>query len=236
MPARGGPSHAGRVAPPGGPGGGEVDPRGHRVEALGEEVEVSVLDPGLPGHDDRGVAPAGRTGQERRDAVTVGRGSVGLGEDVGHPAVGPLVGPQVPQPLGREPGDVVEERGGRGEQLPVTRPARPLPLGAIGGHVTGVVPEAPDRGIVQPVQPVVAAGEPPGADQIGVDDDAGHVVDGQRSRVAVDADVPEPMGGVAGLEPVLGPAPGHDRVHLAGRQRLAGGEVERAEVVGRHRT
>ena len=66
-----------------------------------------------------------------------------------------------------------------------------------------------------------------------MDDDPGHVLDTERPGVALDADVLEAVGGVAGLEPVLGIAPRDHGVHLAGGQRLAGGEVERLEVLGR---
>ena len=186
------------------------------------------------GHDDRSVAPAGRPGHELGDRVVLGRRGVGLGEDVGHPAVRPLVRSEVTEPLGGEPGHVVEVRRGRAEELPVTGPAGPLPLRAVGGDVAGVVAEAPHGGLVQLLQPVVAAGEPPGADEVGVDDHPGDVVGAERARVALDAHVLEAVGGVAGLEPVPRPTSGHDAVDLAGGQGLVGQEVERLQVVRRH--
>ena len=158
--------------------------------------------------------------------------SSGAGADVGDGAVRPLVDGDVAQPLGGEPGDVVEERGGRDERLPVGGPAGPLAVRAVGRDVADVVPQAPDRRLVQPVDPVVAAGEPAGAAHVGVHDDAADVVRGQVFRVALDADVLEAVGGVPGLEDVTGDAGGDHGVDLTGRQRVRQERHVRHQVVG----
>src|SRR4051794_37992795 len=90
--------------------------------------------------------------------------------DMADAAIGALLRREVSQPLHREPGDVVEERRRREEELPVARPPRALALRAVGGNVTGVAPEAPYRHVVEAVDAVVAATEPTGAAQVGVDD------------------------------------------------------------------
>ena len=128
----------------------------------------------LPRHDHRGVAPAGRAVEEGDRALP----ALGPGgrADVGDGPVGPLVGGDVPQPLGGEAGDVVEERGGRDVELPVAGPAGALPVRAVGRDVAGVAAQAPHGGLVQAVDPLVAAGEPAGAAQVGVHDDAADVV------------------------------------------------------------
>ena len=68
---------------------------------------------------------------------------VGLGDEVGDLAVGSLLGGEVAQPLHGEAADVVEERGGLDEDLPVAGPPGPLAGGAVGGDVAGVAAEAP---------------------------------------------------------------------------------------------
>ena len=90
-------------------------------------------------------------------------------------AVGPLVGRDVAQPLGGEPGHVVEKGGGRHEQLPVAGPAGPFPLRTVGRDVAGVVAQAPHGRLVQRVDPVVAAREPAGASHVGVHHDPADV-------------------------------------------------------------
>ena len=93
-----------------------------------------------------GVAPAGRpehpvpaSGRRSRSGSRPAR----VGREVREQPVGQLLGGEVAQPLRREPGDVVEERGGRDEHLPVAGPARALPVRAVGRDVAGVAAEAP---------------------------------------------------------------------------------------------
>ena len=195
---------------------GPVEPGDHRRPVLGQHVDVAVGPVQLPRHEHAGVAPPGRAVEEgdRPLAALVPRGRA----DVGHRAVGPLVGGHVAQPLGGEPGDVVEECRGGHEQLPVAGPAVPLAVRAVGGDVARVVPEAPHRRVVQRLQPRVAAGEPAGAAQVGVHHDPADVVGGQRSGVALDPGVAEAVGGPAGLEHLTGPPGGDHPVDLAGGQ------------------
>ena len=108
-----------------------------------------------PGDVHGGVAPPRRSfgeGPELRWAFVAG---VGLGDEVGHPAVGSLLGTEVAKPLPVEAGDVVEEGSGLDEDLPVACPPRPLPGGAVGGQIAGVAPKAPVADAVEPVDPFV---------------------------------------------------------------------------------
>ena len=120
---------------------GAVQPGDHRGPQFLQDLGVAVGAVQLPRHDHDGVAPAGRAVEERDR--TFPALPTGAGADVRDRAVRPLVGGDVAQPLGREPGDVVEERGGRDEHLPVGGPAGPLAVRAVGGDVADVVPQAP---------------------------------------------------------------------------------------------
>src|SRR5690606_27908035 len=134
---------------------------------------------------------------------------VGLGDDVGDPAVRSLVGGEVAQPLPVEAPDVVEVGGRLDEDLPVAGPPRPLPGGAVGGHVAGVAPEATVAHAGEPVDPLVGAREVAEAGQVGVDHDGGDVVDGQVVEGTLDPHVLEALRAVPRLEDVVG-APGGD--------------------------
>ena len=122
-------------------------------------------------------------------------------------------------------------------QSPV-QPARSR-CGQSVGYVAGVGAEAPHRGFVELVQPFVAAAEPAGAAEIGVDDDSGHVVFGQRARMALDPHVLEAVRRVSRFErPSL--TVGDDHVDLTGVQGLAGApvvgcEVLHGDIAGRYR-
>ena len=65
-----------------------------------------------------------------------------------------------------------------------------------------------------------------------MDDDAGDVGGVEVVRMALDADVLEPVRGPPRLEDLAGDAGGHHLVDLAGRQRLGEERHRRAEVVG----
>ena len=124
----------------------------------------------------------------------------GIRHVVGDAAVLELFGGQVAQPLEGEAGDVVEEGAGRDEQLPVAGPAGPLALRAVGRDLAGVVAERPLGDVVEPVEPLVAAAEPPRAAEVGVHDDTGDVVGREPARVALDAGELEAVRGVARFE------------------------------------
>ena len=145
-------------------------------------------------------------------------------------------------PIDRRPGHAAtwprnrpRRRGTRrqGRTAASRRSTGSLPGGAVGGDVAGVAPEAPDGGSVEPVHPVVAAREPPGAPHVGVHHDAGDRVGGEVGGMAVDADVLESVGGVPGLEATRQPV-GDDRVDLPGRQRMRQERQCRTQVLHRH--
>ena len=143
---------------------------------------------------------------------------------------------QVAQPLEGEARDVVEEGRGRDEELPVAGPACPLALRAVGGDLARVVAERPLRDVVQRVDPLVAAAEPPGAPEVGVHHHPGDVVGRERPGVALDAGELEPVGGVSRLEHLARRA-GRDHVVGHAHRLRCPGEVEsRIEVVLRHVT
>ena len=144
----------------------------------------------------------------------------------------PLVGGEGPQPPRAEAGDVVQEGCGGGEDLPVAGPARALALGTVGGDVARVVPEAPNGRLVQAVDAFVAAAKPPGSAQVGVDDDAAHVLGGEWAGVALDPDVLEAVRGVTGLE--RSPSSPLATTSSTGRgQRLSGDEATASVLMPR---
>ena len=124
------------------------------------------------------------------------------GREVVDAAVGALLESHVAQELPTESVDVEQVRRGGGEHLPVPHPRRALALGAVGGYVADVVAHRPHHGLVQPVQPVVAALEPTRTAKVGVHDDARDVVNSERAGVALDGDVPEALGRQPWLEDV----------------------------------
>ena len=83
-------------------------------------------------------------------------------------------------------------------------------------YVAGVVTEAPVGDLVQSVQAIVAAVEPPGPSEIGVYDDAGGVIGGERWGT-VDLDVLEPVDRVMWFERVAVDAGRDDAVDLSHR-------------------
>src|SRR5438132_1280984 len=207
----------------------EVDPALHRWVLTLEQIDVAVQLPDPERHKHRGVAPAGRSGQVRDELALALRRVVGVGDQVRHAAVLPLVGRQVAQPPRAEASDVVEESGGVNEQLPIAGPAGAFAVRAVGGDLAGVAPEAQHRGFVERVAPLVTAPDPPGADQIRLDHDAVDVVRRQVGR-ALDPDELEPVGGVARLEVARVGSEAHDLVGLARREWLPGREVDPGDV------
>ena len=208
-----------------------VEPRHHHRPALLQQREVAVLLVDLPRHQDRGVAPA-------RGAVRGPQEAAALGDrhrrHAGEGAVLPLAGGEVAEPLRGEAGHVVEERRGRHVELPVAGPAGALAGGAVGGDVAGVGAEAPHRGGVQPVDPVVVAAEAPAHGQVGVHDDAGDVVRAERAGVALDPDVLEAVGGEPRVEHVALAAGRDHGVDLAGAERLGQERHRRPQVLHGH--
>jgi hypothetical protein len=209
---------------------GAVQPADHVRPQAGEQLDVAVGAVDLPGHDHDRVAPA-RRAVEEADRAAGPLGGRGRGDVRDGPVV-PLVGGDVAQPLGREAGHVVQERRGGHVQLPVAGPAGPFPVRAVGRDVAGVVAKAPRRRRVQRVDPVVAAGEPAGAPQVGMHDDAGDVACRQVAGVTLDPDVPEAVRGVPGFEGVAVAAGGDDAVDHARRERLGQERHGRAQVIG----
>ena len=206
-----------------------VDPRHHRRPLLLEQPPVGVGPPRLPRDEHRGVTPPRRRLQELPDLVGgVGRG--GIRREVADRAVLALVGGEVTQPLGGEPGHVVEEGRGRREELPVAGPPGTLTLRAVGRDVARVRAEAPVGGEVQLVQPRVAAREPSGAPQVGVHHHTEHVVGRERPGVTLDAHELEAVGRVSRLERGAR-AVGHHPVDLPERERGLRDEVHRPDVV-----
>ena len=114
----------GLVPPERGAPGREVDPR--RIDSHSARGKCGVA-------RSRGRAPTARGRPRRpirrspgcpsrRPARCVHR--VGIGHEVRHRAVRPLLGGEVAQPLGGEADDVVEVGGGPDVDLPVTGPSR----------------------------------------------------------------------------------------------------------------
>ena len=160
---------------------------------------VAVLLVQLPRHQDDRVAPAGRAVHLLQEAGPLGDRHR---RHVAEVAVRPLLDGEVAQPLEGEAVDVVEVGRGRDVELPVAGPAGALAGRAVGRDVAGVAAEAPHRGLVQPVDPVVVAREGAARRQVGVHDDAGDVAGRERAGVALDPDVPEAVGGEPRLEDV----------------------------------
>ena len=126
-----------------------------------------------------------------------------LGDEVGDLAVGPLLGGEVAEPLHGEAADVVEERGGLDEDLPVAGPPGPLAGRAVGRDVAGVVAEAPLGDAVERVDALVGARERRRRGSKSVCTTTAVTSSAvERSVVALDADVLEALGAVAGLEDV----------------------------------
>ena len=95
-----------------------------------EKRDITVGEVHRPRDDHGGVAPGGRS------AVRALSGAEHVRDDVRNTAVRHLVGRQVGQPLGEEPGYVHVERGGSAENLRIASPAQALvALRAVGGHV-----------------------------------------------------------------------------------------------------
>ena len=134
-----------------------VEPAHHRRPQLLEHRDVAVLLVAAP------TAPAPTASPQPAEPFIFSRKPVRSATGIGAmlptvPSV-PLAGREVAQPLGGEAGDVVEERRGRHVELPVAGPAGALAGRAVGGDVAGVAAEAPHRRVVQPVDPLVVAGE-----------------------------------------------------------------------------
>ena len=184
----------------GGPRGGVVDPRLHGGPLVGEDLAVAGGPIGDPGHVHGRVAPPGGAFDQWPVPGWSVVGGMGLRDEVGHLAVGSLLGGEVVEPLHGEAADVVEERRGLDEDLPVPGPSGPLPGGAVGRDVAGVVAEAPLGDAVQRVDAVVGAGEGATAGEVGVHHDCGDVVRGEGPVVPIDANVLEPLGAVSWLE------------------------------------
>ena len=95
-------------------------------------VAVGLVE--VPRHEHHRVAPAGRAVAAaragRRSPRPAASGTCWRTQPSAHWSTA-----QVAQPLAREAGDVVEVGRGRGEDLPVTGPAGPLALRAVGGDV-----------------------------------------------------------------------------------------------------
>ena len=117
-----------------------------------------------------------------------------VGSEVRHAPVGALIGRQVAHHLSEKPATSYRNAAVE-EDAPIAGPAGAFTLRAVGGYLAGVAPEAPVGDLVEAVQPLVAAPEPPRATQIGVHDDTGHVVGGQPPGVSLDPDVAEPVRG-----------------------------------------
>src|SRR5206468_8011692 len=108
-------------------------------------------------------------------------------------------------------------------------PSRALALRAVGWDLARVPPEAEDHRLVQRVDARVAALEPTGPTQIGMDHHALDVVDGEILGT-VDADELKAVGRVPRLEVRRIRAGAHDLVRLTGVGGLAGGEVHPGDV------
>ena len=193
-------------------------PGHHRRPLFVEQPAIAIRPEDLPRHDHGRIAPPRGAVQRGHEAALGLRGRT-RGQ-VGHHPARPLLGRQVTQPFGGEPGHVVEKRGRGDEDLPVAGPGGPLPRRAVGGNVAGVSAQAPDSRLVQSVDAPVAALEPARAGQIGVDDDAGQIPRGKLIGMPFDAHVAEAMRRVPGLEVLPRPSRRDDPVDLAGRQRL----------------
>ncbi len=127
-----------RMPRPGRRAGGVLDPLPHRRQPLAQSVEVAVVAPELPRHEHRGIPPPGGT---RRHVLEHDPGRTVAGrirDHRRHPAVGPLVGGEIVEPLRRERLDVVEHRRGVDEHLPVAGEAGALALRAVGRDVARV--------------------------------------------------------------------------------------------------
>src|SRR5919112_4217900 len=209
----------------------ERHPPLHRVPAFAEDDIISVRLVELPGGDHDDVAPARRPVQPAEGTVEALEGCGG--GDVGDKAVVALVEDDVSEPFAGEAVDVIEEGGGRDIQLPVSRPPCTLTLWAVGGDVAGVAAEAPYRCLVEARDPFVAAGEPAGTSQTGVNDHTGYVIGGELAGVALDPDVLEAVGGETRLEDVPLSARGHDPVHLSGLEPAGQDREIGCQVVGR---
>ena len=205
---------------------GAVEPAHHRRPQLVEDLRVAVGPVQLPRHDHGGVAPAGRAvqaspGTPVRSASGSGHVGDGRRPATGRPATSRshLVG---------EAGDVVEERRGRDEQLPVAGPAGRSRCGQSVGMSqalsrklqTAASCSRSSRSSLQENQPRAA--------QVGVHDDAADVVGGERAGVALDADVPEAVRGAPRLEDVARDAGGdHASTCPAGSGSGRNGDVGR---------
>jgi hypothetical protein len=174
-----------------------VDPGPHARVLVAEQTVIAGGEGYVSGDDGGSVTP-GRSGDGERQRV---------GDDERHGAVVGLLGRQVAEPRGQEPGAVVEEAGRGREDLDVARPAQALvALGAVGGHVEEVAPHAPHDVLVEPVDPLVGAAEPAGALHVRVADLGDHVVGRERlvGGPAVDLGVAEAVEGEAGLPRAAG--------------------------------
>ena len=214
--------------------GREIDPRHHVRPELGEDGAVAVGPPHLPGDDHDGIPPSRRPLHAAPEPTRNVAEPQGVRHVVRHTAVLELLGGQVAQPLEGEAGNVIEEGRSRDEQLPVAGPARPLALGAVGGDLARVVAERPLRDVVQRVDPLVAAAEPPGVPEVGVHHHSGDVVDRQRPGVAFDPGELEAVGGVPGLEHLVRRTGRDHVIDHADRRRCAGEIERRIEMVLRH--
>ena len=103
-----------------------------------ESVEVAVVAPELPRHEHRGIPPAGGPGRHVLEDDARRPVAGGIGDDGRHAAVRPLVGGEVVEPLRRERLDVVEQRGGVDEHLPVAGEPGALALRTVGRDVARV--------------------------------------------------------------------------------------------------
>ena len=192
-------------------------PPGHAVVLLLEDPGIAVAPVHLPGDDHGRVRPPRRS--RRLSALRIGGQHVG--DDVGDGAVFVLIGLDVAEPLGEEPGHVHVQGGGGGEDLGIPGPAHALvALGAVGGDVEEIPLLAPDDVAQELVDQRLRRHDLTRGRHGGMDDDAGQAVRGERPRVAVDHDVPEPEEREMRLE----------RLVAAAFQRVADGRLGLAQV------
>ena len=199
-----------------------LDPRLHaRVLPL-EQARVTVGEVQVPRDDRGGVGPGGRSPGE------LVRLAQHVGHHVGDAALLVLVGRDVGQPLGEEPGHVHVEARGVGEGLGVPGPPQPLvALRAVGRHVEEVALLPPLDVVLELVQQRVRGGELPGHRHVGVDDDAGQAVERRLAGPARDRHVAEALEGEVRLVPLFRPA-----LEDVGHELLRRPQVGRVEVSG----
>ena len=170
------------------------------------------------------------SGQKLGRAVVAG---VRLGDEVGDLAVGSLLGGEVAQPLHREAADVVEERSGLDEDLPVAGPPGALAGRAVGRDVARVAAEAPLGDPMERVDPLVGALRSRRPRSRSVCTTTAVTSSTVRpSQVAVDPHVLEALGAVAWLEDVTVDAGRDDHVDLERQRPCRSGSTGRRRAPG----